>query len=553
MNKANEKMRTVLVGVAGSNNAFSLSLYNLKAFVYMDSEVRKEWDIRVIQSPLIGLFNRDTLLSSLIDKIVSYEPNLVGFSCYMWNIKSFLKISKELQNKLPDLRILLGGPEIANEYVQQSYFDKHAVDYCISGEGEQTFLELLQHLQSRKPALKNIPGLAYRSQKNSPFTVNTKRIPFKSLSYIPSPYLEGIVDEEVLARDDVEANLETQRGCNLRCSYCIYHKDMDRVTYSDVDRVINEVRYVIKRGVKKIRFVDANFSSNKDWAKSVMKGLVKEQFETSLFFELIPGFIDEELASLFGQYQKLHLQNHITIGVGVQTINLEVLKRMRRRIRKEKFEMTFKLLQKHDIYTKIDLIIGLPGEDASSIERTLEYMVDQLRGSRAHLLCCHTMRGLPGTELLEVAKEFKMKFSSKYEPHELVESPILPHADMVKSMRRTGILFRLINHTGWADKEFIFGNTSEKSNIRDLFFDTRDQLGISNIQLVDKIVELLIEHLKSRKSWFSMSDFPYAETWWWVHSKREVSNDWLVNNLTELKKGALNDDKATEILLVQTE
>ena len=105
-----------------------------------------------------------------------------------------------------------------------------------------------------------------------------------------------------------------------------------------------------------------------------MKGLIKEQFKTSLFFELIPGFIDEELASLFGQYQKLHLQNHITIGVGVQTINLEVLKRMRRRIRKEKFEMTFKLLQKHDIYTKIDLIIGLPGEDASSIERTLEYM-----------------------------------------------------------------------------------------------------------------------------------------------------------------------------------
>ena len=297
-------MRAVLVGIAGSNNAFSLSLYNLKAFAYKDSEIRKDWDIKVIQSPLIGLFNRAKLLSDLTDKIVAYEPNLVGFSCYMWNIEGFLKIAKKLKKRLPDLRILLGGPEIATEYVKQSYFDKKPIDYCISGEGELTFLELLQNLKSTKPALKNIPGLAYRSQKNSPFTVNTKRIPFKSLSYIPSPYLEGIVDEEVLARDDVEANLETQRGCNLRCSYCIYHKDMDRVTYSEVDRVINEVRYVIKRGVKKIRFVDANFSSNKDWAKSVMKGLIKEQFETSLFFELIPGFIDEELASLFGQYQK---------------------------------------------------------------------------------------------------------------------------------------------------------------------------------------------------------------------------------------------------------
>ncbi|SVD20763.1 uncharacterized protein METZ01_LOCUS373617, partial [marine metagenome] len=182
MNKTNEKMRTVLVGIAGSNNAFSLSLYNLKAFAYKDSEIRKDWDIKVIQSPLIGLFRRDKLLSDLTDKIVSYEPNLVGFSCYMWNIEGFLKIAKKLKKRLPDLRILLGGPEIATEYVQQSYFDKQAVDYCISGEGELTFLELLQHLQSRKPALKNIPGLAYRSQKNLPFTVNIKRIPFKSLS-----------------------------------------------------------------------------------------------------------------------------------------------------------------------------------------------------------------------------------------------------------------------------------------------------------------------------------------------------------------------------------
>ena len=225
--------------------------------------------------------------------------------------------------------------------MRQSYFDKHAVDFYISGEGEVTFLELLQHLQSGKPALKNIPGLSYRPRKDLPFTVNLKRISFKSLSKIPSPFLEGIVDEEVLARNDVEANLETQRGCNLRCSYCIYHKDMNRVSYSSVERVMNEVRYVTERGVKKIRFVDANFSSNKDHAKLIMKGLFKERFETSLFFELIPGFIDEELASLFGQFRKLHPQNQVTLGIGVQTINPDVLKLMRRSIRKKKFEMTF--------------------------------------------------------------------------------------------------------------------------------------------------------------------------------------------------------------------
>ena len=535
MNKSNNKMNAVLVGVSGSNNAYSLSLYNLKAYAYQYSEIQDCWDISVIQHPLIGDWRKDELLSDLANEIVDRKPSLVGFSCYMWNIQGFLEIASELSSRLPNARILLGGPEISREYVQQSYFDEYAVDYCVSGEGEQTFLDVLNHLKNANPVLEDITGLSHRSQRNVPFTVNPKRTMLKSITDIPSPYLEGVVDEEVLARKNVEANLETQRGCNLKCSYCIYHKDMDRVQYSEVERVIDEVRYVTERGVKRIRFTDANFGSKKKFAKSVMKGLIRERFKTRLFTELIPGFIDEELASLFGQYKKLHPENHVTLGVGVQTINWASLKRMHRPVKLTRFEKTFELLQKHDIYTKIDLIIGLPGEDMSTIEETLEYMVDQLRGSRAHLLCCHVMRGLPGTELIEIAKEEKMVFSSRNEPHELIESPILPRTDMVKTLRRTAVLFRLINHAGWADSEFISHKTSAKTNIRDLFFGVKDHLGVSNIKLVDLITEPLIEHLKPIESLFSKSDFPYAETWWWNHASREVSNEWLVDCLTKLK------------------
>ncbi len=536
--KENNKMNAVLVGIAGSHNAFSLSLYNLKAYAYQNSGIRKNWNISVIQRPLInfGEKHNKKKLNNLLNEIISKKPNFVGFSCYMWNIDCFFKIATNLKKKLPDTKVLFGGPEIATEYVENSNFNKYEIDYCVSGEGELTFLELLKHLESGKPELYDINGLSHRSNTKIPFIINSKRKPFKSLSEIPSPFLGGIVDEDVLARKSVEVNLESQRGCNLRCSYCIYHKDMDRVSYSEIDKIIKEVRYVTDRGVKKIRFVDANFGSNKDHAKLIMKGLIKETFETGLFFELIPGFIDEELAALFGEYTKLHPDNQITIGVGVQTINPKVLKLMRRSIKKEKFEKTFKLLQKHNIYTKIDLIIGLPDESISSIEETLEYIIDQLRGSRAHLLCCHVMRGLPGTELIEIAKKKNMVFSSKHEPHVLIESPALPRADMLKSLRRTGILFRLINHVGWADREFIWGKTSKKTNIRDLFFETKDRLSVSNIELIDLIIEKLMKHLEPVNSWFSLPDFPYAETWWWVHSSREITNEWLIDCLSNSKK-----------------
>jgi radical SAM superfamily enzyme YgiQ (UPF0313 family) len=251
-------------------------------------------------------------------------------------------------------------------------------------------------------------------------------------------------------------------------------------------------------------------------------------------FELIPGFLDEELAALFGEFNSMYEWNQVTLGVGVQTINLEVLRKIRRGIRIEKFEQTFQLLQKYKIYAKIDLIIGMPGEDIASIERTLEYMMDKLSGSQAHLLCCHVMRGLPGTELLDIAKEYGMVFSSKYEPYELVESPSLPREDMLKCLRRTAVIFRLINHSGWADEEFISGKQSSDMTVRDHFFDTRDRLGISNVSLIDLIIEGLMEYLVERNSWFVQPDFPYAETWWWNYSRVEIENEWILTFLANL-------------------
>ena len=395
------------------------------------------------------------------------------------------------------------------------------------------FWELLKNLTTDSPELHTINGLAHRESIEYPFLCNEKRETLQSLLDIPSPFLVGIVDDEVLFRKTVEANIETQRGCNLRCSYCIYHKDMKRISYSEVDRVIDEVRYVINKGVKRIRFVDANFSSNLDYAKTVMKGLIKNQFETRLMFELIPGFIDEELAALFAEFNKLYPWNEITLGIGVQTINLEVLKRMRRAIRLSKFEKTFELLQKYNLYAKIDLIIGLPGEDIVSIENTLEYMLEKLSGSQSHLLCCHIMRGLPGTELLDIAKEFEMQFTSEFEPHELFESSILPRQDMLKCLRRTAVIFRLVNHSGWANREFIYDRRSESTRIRSTFIDARQRLDISNLGLIDLIIDGLLEHLDVSSN-FKQERFPYAENWWWSVSKVVVRDSWILEYLSNL-------------------
>ena len=527
--------KVVLVGIAGSNNAFSLSLYNLKAFAYNNPEIRNKYDLSIIQHPLINTNRKELEIPPLIEKIVEAKPHLVGFSCYMWNVNFFREIAKTLRKRIPETQILWGGPEMSSDYLMKGQFDDFEMDFCIFGEGEVTFLELLNNRVLNTPEYSNIPGLAYRENPASPLKINSKREPLESLQKVPSPFLTGILDDEVLLRPQIEANIETQRGCNLRCSFCIYHKDMDRITYSTANRVTDEVRYVVNKGVKRVRFVDANFSSDLEYSKTIIRALIKEKFELRLMLELIPGFIDEELASLFEEFNSLHEWNDITLGVGVQSTKLATLKTVRRGIKIEKFEYTFELIRKHNLFAKIDLIIGLPGESLSDIENTLEYMMEAVRYGQCHLLCFHVMRGLPGTELLEIARKYNMIFSSKNEPHEFMESPDLPRKDMLKCLRRTAVVFRLTNHRGWARREFIRENKSNDVSIREAFFETREKLNLTNIELVDHLIEGLLDHLRERNSWFVQPDFPFAETWWWNYSAFEVRDKWIINYLEGLK------------------
>ena len=531
----NQLSKAILVGIAGSNNAFSLSLYNLKAFAYNVPEIRAKWDLSIIQHPLINVNRKDIEIPPLVGRIVESKPSLVGFSCYMWNVNVFNEIAKALRERIPDTKIIWGGSEMSSDFLLQGKFDKFEMDFCVSGEGEVTFLEFLKNQSFGVPEISSIPGLAYRDHSSEPFKINSKREALEVLHDVPSPFLTGVVDDEVLLRPKIEANIETQRGCNLRCSYCTYHKDMNSITYSSLDRVVSEVVFLVNKGVRRVRFVDANFSSDLNYAKEIIRAFIEKQFELRLMFELIPGFIDEELAALFEEFSCLHEFNDITLGVGVQSIKLDTNKAMRRGIKIEKFNYTFNLIKKHNLFAKIDLIIGLPGEDLIDIEASLEYMMETVRFGQGHLLCFHVLRGLPGTELLEIARKNNMTFSSEHEPHVFIESPDLPRKDMLKCLRRTAVVFRLTNHRGWAGREFISERKSEDVNIRDAFFNARERLNLTNVELVDLLVEALMEHLKERNSWFVQPDFPFAETWWWNFSAFEVRNEWILDYLASLK------------------
>ena len=532
--------RVALLGISGRRYGFLLSLYNLKAYALTDPGVRRDCELIVVQEPFLTLPRDAAEVARIANRIVELRPDLVGVSCYMWNTSVSEEVMRLVRRELPEARIVWGGPEISRDYVVSGVYDDLTTDFCVSGEGELTFLELLRHLRTGSPALGEIRGLSYRDGDGLRFVANPPRPAFASLEEVPSPFLSGVVDDETLCRGDMQANIETQRGCSLRCSYCVYHKDMSRISYASADRAIAEITYVINKGIRNIRIVDANFGSDLEHAKRIMRALIERNFETKLTFELIPGFVDEELAGLFGEFNSLYEWNDVRLGVGVQSVNLETLREMRRAIRIEKFEKTFALLQKYDIFAKVDIIIGLPGEDLDAIGRTLEFMLERLRHNRRHLLCCHVMRGLPGTELLDIARRYEMVFASPYDDrsnsmehdaHELLCSPALPREDMVQTLRRTAVVFWLTNSINWiaATRE-----RNRRDDVKDLFFGTRDALGLRSMELVDLLVDALVDELAAQGSAFAHPNFPRPESWWWERATDEIDADWVAAFLQDL-------------------
>lgn len=155
---------------------------------------------------------------ALVAELAASDPWLVGFTCYLWNVERTLWIARELKRRRPNVKVVLGGPEITadNAWVLGSA----DYDFAAIGEGEQTFGSLLLGLLDGEAAPPvPVPGLYVpppEGPRFRPDRVPAFRKPLPDLDRLGSPYLAGILD----AADERMLLLETTRGCVFNCKFC---------------------------------------------------------------------------------------------------------------------------------------------------------------------------------------------------------------------------------------------------------------------------------------------------------------------------------------------
>lgn len=368
------------------------------------------YDISVIE----GTINGDS--ESFAEKITDEKPDVVAFSCYIWNIAKTLEVCRIIKSR-HDCRIVLGGPEAA--YRPKDILEKYDfADYVLSGEGEWTFPDFLDNLNGD---LSFVSGLTYRKDGE------IITIPEKEYTETPpSPF----VDEFFENLNGRISYIETSRGCPYRCAFCLSGR-CSPLRFFDIQRVKNDIIRLSKSGTQTVKFVDRTFNASAERANEILL-FIKENYgkeipcDVCFHFEIAGDILKESTLEILSSMPRGAVQ----LEIGMQSFNEETLKKINRKTNTRKLVKNIrKLIGFNNMHIHIDLIAGLTGEDIESFKSGF----NTAYSLRAHMLQMGFLKLLYGAEMRENKEKYPCTFTVE-PPYEVTSTPWLS-SDEIKMLK----------------------------------------------------------------------------------------------------------------------
>jgi anaerobic magnesium-protoporphyrin IX monomethyl ester cyclase len=366
---------------------------------------------------------------AVLAAILAENPDVVALSVYIWNRRASLELADALAVAKPDLRIVVGGPEVS--FDGPDLFARHpGLSALIRGEGELPLRDLLTAWQEQRPPA-DIPRLTWRSENR--VVENPDGPTLATLDEIPSPFALELVD---LSRGLVY--LETSRGCPFRCAFCMSALD-PRVRSYSMARIEADLSLLMEREVPCVKLVDRTFNYDAERARHIFSFILQHNRRSRFHFEIGAQLLDEATLQLLEKAPAGLFQ----FEIGVQSTRADTLAAIRRSTDLDVlFENVRRLRRADNIPLHLDLIAGLPGENYGEFCLSIDRLLDL----RPHHLQLEPVKLLPGAPLRRQAAQFGLRHDP-HPPYTVLGTPELSFADLER-LRGMGRMLDLTWNAG---------------------------------------------------------------------------------------------------------
>lgn len=395
-------MKIILAACNAKYIHSNLAVYDLQAYArqYQQHILLKEYTINQ---------QKDEIMKDLYEE----KPDVICFSCYIWNISFVKELAEDLKKVLPSVPFWAGGPEVSFD-AEAFLAANPAFDGVMVGEGEETFLELAGYYVDHRKSLEQIRGIAFRKENQ---VLHNGWREIMDLSKVPFPY------KDLQDFDHRIIYYESSRGCPFSCSYCLSSVDK-KLRFRSLDLVRKELQFFLDHKVPQVKFVDRTFNCKHDHAMAIWKYIVEhDNGVTNFHFEIAADLLREEELELMATMRPGLIQ----LEIGVQSTNLQTLEAIHR---KTDFSRICQIVERihsfGNIHQHLDLIAGLPYEDYDSFHHSFND-VYALRPQQFQL---GFLKVLKGSLMKQMEKEYGIVHKEK-EPYEVLSTNWITYEDVL--------------------------------------------------------------------------------------------------------------------------
>lgn len=399
-------MKTVLVAINAKYIHSNLAVYSLRSYARTFGYEPELLEFTINQQ-------KDQILKGIYEA----KPDLLCFSCYIWNLSYAEEIIEDIKKILPEVTIWAGGPEVS--YDAPKFLKRHPeVDGIMCAEGEKTLTELISYYEigkSQGKSLDGINGIVYQENK----TIHqTPLRDIMNMDDLVFPY------EDLKDFEHKIIYYESSRGCPFSCSYCLSSIDK-KLRFRSFSLVEKELEFFLANKVPQVKFVDRTFNCKKSHAMAIWT-YIKEHDNgiTNFHFEVAADLLTEDEIALIQTMRPGLIQ----LEIGVQSTNEKTLAEIHRKTDFEEITRKVKAVQKgENVHQHLDLIAGLPYENYESFGHSF----NDVYALKPEQLQLGFLKVLKGSYMAEAAEGYGCVHKAK-PPYEVLGTRWLSYEEILK-------------------------------------------------------------------------------------------------------------------------